>query len=67
MEQAKEIVSLEVRMQGDVYHLGTMNSVLVLQGEREEWVRGHHSRSKLGTGSSVKLVHVDTLYLEVIC
>ena len=34
MEQAKEIVSLEVRVQRDVHHLSPMNSMLVLQGER---------------------------------
>ena len=32
MEQAKEIISLEVRVQGDVHHLSPMNSMFVLQG-----------------------------------
>ena len=27
MEQAKEIISLEVRVQGDVHHLSPMNSM----------------------------------------
>ena len=40
MEQAKEIISLEVRVQGDVHHLGTMNSMFVLQGRREEVGKG---------------------------
>lgn len=34
MEQAKEVISLEVRVQGYVHHLSTVNSMLVLQGER---------------------------------
>lgn len=34
MEQAKEVVSLEVRVEGDMHHLSTVNSMLVLQGER---------------------------------
>ena len=65
MEQAKEIISLEVRVQGDVHHLGTMNSMFgyCREGDRE-LVRGHQRWSKLGTGTSSKLVRVKTLYLE---